>query len=80
VADDRCLTRFLAARGGLVTGIAYFYHRTLEEYVEEFAAAGLAVTRLADLSAMASVQEPDTILPAGFRFPRFMLLALVKAG
>jgi hypothetical protein len=29
---------------------------------------------------MASEQEPDTILPAGFRFPRFMLLALVKAG
>jgi len=59
---------------------AYFYHRTLEEYVEEFAAAGLSVTRLTDLPAMASGQEPDTILPAGFRFPRFMLLALVKAG
>lgn len=59
---------------------AYFYHRTLEEYVEEFAAAGLSVTRLADLPTMASGQEPDTILPAGFRFPRFMLLALVKAG
>ncbi len=38
------------------------------------------MTRLADLPAMASGQEPDTILPAGFRFPRFMLLALVKAG
>jgi hypothetical protein len=48
--------------------------------VEEFAAAGLSVTRLADLPAMASGQEPDSILPAGFRFPRFMLLALVKAG
>jgi len=68
-------------RGLWAAGVrAYFYHRTLEEYVEGFAAAGLSVTRLADLPTMASVQEPDTILPAGYRFPRFMLLALVKAG
>jgi hypothetical protein len=54
------------------------YHRTLEEYVEAFGAAGLTVTRLVDLPARASVPGPDTILPAGTPFPRFMLLALVK--
>ncbi len=66
-------------RGLWAAGVkAYFYHRTLEEYVEEFAAAGLSVTRLADLPT--HVPERDTILPAGYTFPRFMLLALVKAG
>ena len=68
-------------RGLWAAGIkVYYYHRTLEEYVEEFAAAGLSVTRLADLPAMASVHDPETILPAGARFPRFMVLALAKAG
>ncbi len=27
---------------------------------------------------MASVADPDTALPAGARFPRFMLVALAK--
>jgi 2-polyprenyl-3-methyl-5-hydroxy-6-metoxy-1,4-benzoquinol methylase len=55
-----------------------YHHRTLQEYFEAFGAAGLIVTRLVDLPARASVPGPDTILPAGTRFPRFMLLALVK--
>jgi len=63
-------------RGLWAAGIkAYYYHRTLEEYVEAFGSAGLTVTRLADLPAMASVADQDTILPPGGRFPRFMLLA-----
>jgi hypothetical protein len=56
----------------------YYHHRTLEEYFEAFGAARLGVTRLVDIPARASVPGPDTILPAGTRFPRFMLLALVK--
>lgn len=56
----------------------YYHHRTLEEYFEAFGAAGLGVTRLVDIPARASVPGPDTILSAGTRFPRFMLLALVK--
>ena len=59
---------------------AYYYHRTMEEYVEAFGAAGLTVTRLADLPSMASVADQDTILPPGGRFPRFMLLALTKGS
>jgi len=66
-------------RGLWAAGVqTYYHHQTLEEYVDAFAAAGLVVTRLADLPAMASVAGPDTILPAGTRFPRFMLLALAR--
>ncbi len=56
----------------------YYHHQTLEEYFEAFAAAGLVVTRLADVTAMASVPGPDSLLPPGARFPRFMLLALAR--
>jgi SAM-dependent methyltransferase len=56
------------------------FHRTLEEYLDAFLGAGLHLTKLADLPAVASVQGPDTILPAGYRFPRFMLLAFAKPG
>lgn len=66
-------------RGLWAAGVkTYYHHQTLEEYVDAFAAAGLVVTRLADLPSMPSVADPETILPAGARFPRFMLLALVK--
>ena len=68
-------------RGLWAAGIkAYYYHRTLEEYVEAFGAAGLTVTRLADLPAMASVADQDTILPPGGRFPRFMLLTQTQSS
>jgi len=67
-------------RGLWAVGIkAYYRHRTLEEYVKAFGAAGLSVTRLADLPSMASVADQDTILPPGGRFPRFILLALTKS-
>lgn len=56
----------------------YYHHRTLEEHFEAFGAAGLTVTRLVDVPDRASVPGPDTILPAGTRFPCFMLLALIK--
>jgi 2-polyprenyl-3-methyl-5-hydroxy-6-metoxy-1,4-benzoquinol methylase len=66
-------------RGLWAAGIkTYYHHRTLQEYFEAFGAGGLIVTRLVDIPALASVPGPDTILPSGTRFPRFMVLALVK--
>lgn len=57
----------------------YYYHRTLQDYLDEFLGAGLRLSRLVDVAAMPSVHEQRTILPAGGRFPRFMLLAFGKS-
>lgn len=66
-------------RGLWAAGIkVHHHHRTLEEYLDAFLAAGLCLTKLADLPAVVSTQGADTILPAGCRFPRFMLLAFAK--
>lgn len=56
----------------------YHHHRTLEEYLDAFLVTGLHLTKLADLAGPVSVHGPDTILPEGYRFPRFMLLAFVR--
>jgi 2-polyprenyl-3-methyl-5-hydroxy-6-metoxy-1,4-benzoquinol methylase len=56
----------------------YYHHRTLQDYLDAFLGAGLCLTRLADLTAMASVSEAQTILPMGGRFPRFMVLGFSK--
>jgi hypothetical protein len=56
----------------------YHHHRTLEAYLDAFLAAGLRLTKLADLSAVTSGGEPGGLLPGGYRFPRFMLLAFTK--
>lgn len=56
----------------------YYHHRTLEEYLDAFLATGLRLTKVADLAGFASVHEPGTILPEGYVFPRFMLVALSK--
>lgn len=32
----------------------------------------------ADLPTLVSVHGPDTIMPEGYRFPRFMLLAFTR--
>jgi len=62
-----------------VAGIkTHHHHRTLEEYLDAFLVTGLHLTKLADLAGIASVHDPSTILPDGYRFPRFMLLAFVK--
>jgi 2-polyprenyl-3-methyl-5-hydroxy-6-metoxy-1,4-benzoquinol methylase len=66
-------------RGLWAAGIkVYHYHRTLEEYLDAFLGAGLCLVKLADLPAVVTVHGPDTILPEGHRFPRFMLLAFAK--
>jgi len=66
-------------RGLWAAGIkTYHYHRTMEEYLDAFLVTGLHLTKLADLTGIASVHDPGTILPQGYRFPNFMLLAFVK--
>ena len=56
----------------------YLQHRTLEEYLDAFIAAGLRLTKLADSRDHCFLPQPESILPEGFRFPRFMLLAFTK--
>ena len=66
-------------RGLWAVGIkVYHHHRTLEEYLDAFLSAGLRLTALTDLPALTSEHGPGTILPPGYRFPRFMLLAFAK--
>jgi 2-polyprenyl-3-methyl-5-hydroxy-6-metoxy-1,4-benzoquinol methylase len=69
-------------RGMAAQGLKlHFYHRTLEEYLDAFLAAGLRLTTLTDLSKVVNNahQAPiDTLLPDGYRFPYFMLLAFAK--
>jgi SAM-dependent methyltransferase len=66
-------------RGFLPLGIrAYHHHRTLEDYLDVFLAAGLRLDKLADLKGLAGERRPHTSLPEGARFPRFMLLAFTR--
>jgi SAM-dependent methyltransferase len=63
-------------RGLWTIGIkTYYYQRTLEDYLDAFLAAGLRLTKLADLPAHADEHPPHTCLPPGTRLPRFLLLA-----
>jgi len=57
----------------------YMRHRTMEEYLDAFLGAGLRLTKLADVQEHGFVAEQGTILAEGGRFPRFVLLAFVKA-
>jgi len=56
----------------------YQRHRTLEEYLDAFIGAGLRLTKLVDSTANCFRPIPDSILPDGWRFPRFLLLAFTK--
>jgi hypothetical protein len=56
----------------------YQRHRTLEEYLDAFIGAGLRLTKLADSTAKCFQPVPDSILPEGTRFPRFMILTFTK--
>ena len=67
-------------RGLWAMGIrTHMKHRTLEEYLDAFIDAGLRLTKLADVPAHSLVPGPDSILPEGGRFPRFMILAFSKS-
>ncbi len=66
-------------RGLWEVGIkSYYYHRTLQEYLDAFLGCGLRLDRLIDLQAHSSAHEPATLLAAGGRFPRHMILAFTK--
>ena len=69
----------MATYGGLwQAGIkARYYHRTLEEYLDAFLAAGLRLTKLADV---VDVFGLPWLLPEGCRFPRFMVLVFEQPG
>lgn len=54
-----------------------FHHRTLAEYLDAFIGAGLILRKLVDLAGV-PMHSPYSLLPAGVRFPRFMLLAFDK--
>lgn len=56
----------------------YLRHRTLEEYLDAFIAAGLRLVKLADSRDHCFLSGPDSILPEGGRFPRFLLLAFTR--
>jgi hypothetical protein len=57
-------------RGLWAVGIkTYLHHRTLENYLDAFLAAGLQLTKLADVPALADSHGPQTCLPDGARFP-----------
>jgi 2-polyprenyl-3-methyl-5-hydroxy-6-metoxy-1,4-benzoquinol methylase len=53
----------------------YFYHRTLEEYLDAFLVAGFRLAKLADVPERPGV---PWALPSIRRFPRFMVLAFNK--
>lgn len=67
----------LGAYGGMAEqGIpARYYHRTLEEYLDTFLGVGLRLAKLVDV-----LDRPGLpwLLPAHYRFPRFMILAFDK--
>ena len=66
-------------RGLWAAGIkTYLQHRTLEDYLDAFIAAGLQLTKLTDSRDHCFDPQPESILPDGFRFPRFLLLAFTK--
>ncbi len=66
-------------RGLWEVGIkSYYYHRTLQEYLDAFLGCGLRLDRLIDLQAHSSSPGPATLLAEGGRFPRHMLLAFSK--
>ena len=66
-------------RGFWAQGVKiYYYHRTMEDYLDAFLSCGLQLTKLADLPALADVHPPHAIVPEGDRFPRFMLLRFAR--
>ncbi|MBV9280975.1 MAG: hypothetical protein JOZ41_12915 [Chloroflexi bacterium] len=54
---------------------AQYYHRTLEVYLDAFLDVGLQLVKLADVPDVFGL---ESLLPTGYRFPRFMVLAFEK--
>ncbi len=59
----------------------HFYQRTLEEYLDACFAAGFQLRRLVDIPTPEGSfkRRNDTLIPAGYQFPFFMILSLVKS-
>lgn len=55
---------------------AQYYHRTLEDFLDAFFAAGLTLFKLVDIP---DTTDRDWLLPLGVRFPMFMILAFRKS-
>lgn len=75
--EQRAAYRGLAEQGIKVS----FFHRTLEEYVDAFRAAGFTVERLLDILTPegAFLRRGDTLIPMGTTFPFFMVLSLRRS-
>jgi 2-polyprenyl-3-methyl-5-hydroxy-6-metoxy-1,4-benzoquinol methylase len=54
----------------------FFYHRTLQEYISAFVANGFMLCGLLDVPH--TIARDNALLPAGSRFPYFMILSFVK--
>jgi hypothetical protein len=65
--DSGAVSRY---RGLWDVGIkTYYYHRTLEDYLDAFLGNGLRLAKLTDVRAGAGSHRPDAHLPDGARFP-----------
>lgn len=68
-------------RGLWQAGIkTYHYHRTLQQYLDSFLEEGLELIKLLDVEGILSTHENTPVLPEGYAFPRFMLLAFRRPG
>jgi 2-polyprenyl-3-methyl-5-hydroxy-6-metoxy-1,4-benzoquinol methylase len=74
---DYAASGTIARYGGLWRrGIkACYIHRTLEDILDAFLAAGLVLVKLVDIP---DTQDRDWLLPVGTRFPVFMVLGFRK--
>ena len=69
-------------RGMAATGVkVHFYHRTLAQYLDASFVAGLQLQRLVDIPTPEGTFKrlPDTLIPAGYHFPFFMILSFMKS-
>lgn len=75
-SGQRCLYRGMAEAGVKV----YYYHHTLEEYLDAAFSAGLQLQRLVDVPTPEGTfkRRPDTLHPEGYHFPYFTIVSFIK--
>lgn len=76
-SGKKCVYRGMAEEGVKV----YFYHRTLQEYIDVCLSAGFQLQRLVDVPTPEGSfkRRDDTLIPSGYHFPFFMILSFVKS-
>ncbi len=82
IKDYFCGEEMVSYRGMAEAGVnVYFYHRTLEEYIDACREAGFELIRLIDVPTPehAFKRRSDTLIPPGYQFPFFMILSLRRA-